>query len=76
MAAILKLLHHSGPVAVPRETLLAMVWGYNAKVSTHTLETHVYRLRRKLGDPAGEIIATEGRGYRLDPNARPVAAAA
>ena len=75
-AAILKFLHRAGPVAVPRETLLAMVWGYNAKVSTHTLETHVYRLRRKLGDPAGEIIATEGRGYRLDPTARPVAAAA
>ncbi len=75
-AAILKFLHRAGPLAVPRETLLAAVWGYNSKVSTHTLETHVYRLRRKLGDPAGEMIETEGRGYRLNPAAGAVAAAA
>lgn len=75
-AAILKFLHRAGPVAVSRETLLAAVWGYNARVSTHTLETHIYRLRRKLGDPEGLIIATEGRGYRLDPTARSVPAAA
>ncbi len=75
-AAILRYLYRTGPVAVPREALLAAVWGYNTRVSTHTLETHVYRLRRKLGDLAGEMIATEGRGYRLNPAARPVAAAA
>jgi DNA-binding response OmpR family regulator len=75
-AAILKFLYRAGSVAVPRETLLAAVWGYNTRVSTHTLETHVYRLRRKLGDFAGEMIATEGRGYRLNPAARPVAVAA
>lgn len=75
-AAILRFLHRAGPVAVARETLLAAVWGYNSRVSTHTLETHVYRLRRKLDDPLGRIIATEGRGYRLDPGARPVANAA
>jgi DNA-binding response OmpR family regulator len=75
-AAILKFLHRAGPVAVSRETLLAAVWGYNARVSTHTLETHIYRLRRKLGDHVGEMIATEGRGYRLDPALRAVAAAA
>ena len=75
-AAILKFLYRAGSVAVPRETLLAAVWGYNTRVSTHTLETHVYRLRRKLGDVAGEMIATEGRGYRLNPAARPVAFAA
>lgn len=75
-AAILKFLHRAGPVAVPRETLLAAIWGYNARVSTHTLETHVYRLRRKLADATGEMIATEGRGYRLNATLRPVAAAA
>jgi DNA-binding response OmpR family regulator len=75
-SAILKFLYRAGAVAVPRETLLAAVWGYNARVSTHTLETHVYRLRRKLGDPKGEMIATEGRGYRLNPAIHAVAAAA
>lgn len=53
---------------VPRETLLAEVWGYGAAVATHTIETHVYRLRRKLArataDGAGLILA-EGGGYRL-----------
>ncbi|MDE2333694.1 MAG: response regulator transcription factor [Rhodospirillales bacterium] len=74
-AAILTYLHRAAPLAVPRETLLAAVWGYNSRVSTHTLETHVYRLRRKLGDSAGEMIATEGRGYRLDAAAGTAAAA-
>ncbi|WP_158596174.1 response regulator transcription factor [Oleomonas cavernae] len=53
---------------VPREILLAEVWGYGAAVATHTIETHVYRLRRKLAkataDGAGLILA-EGGGYRL-----------
>jgi len=53
---------------VPREILLAEVWGYGAAVATHTIETHVYRLRRKLAkataDGAGLILAEDG-GYRL-----------
>ena len=47
---------------IGRDTLLGEVWGYNAGVTTHTLETHIYRLRQKLGD--GLLIHDEG-GYRL-----------
>jgi DNA-binding response OmpR family regulator len=65
--AIIKFLYRAGEQSVSRETLLADVWGYNAGVSTHTLETHIYRLRQKIErDPAhAEILVTEGGGYRL-----------
>ena len=50
---ILKYLYRAGEKPVSREELLAEVWGYNARVTTHTLETHVYRLRQKIEtDPA------------------------
>jgi DNA-binding response OmpR family regulator len=67
--AIIKFLYRSGEQSVSRETLLHDVWGYNAGVSTHTLETHIYRLRQKIErDPAqAEIIVTEGGGYKLIP---------
>jgi DNA-binding response OmpR family regulator len=67
-AAILAFLYRAGK-AIGRETLLGEVWGYNAGVTTHTLETHVYRLRRKIErDPAkAEILVTEPGGYRLLP---------
>jgi DNA-binding response OmpR family regulator len=66
---ILKYLYRAGEKPVPRDELLAEVWGYNAGVTTHTLETHVYRLRQKIeSDPAGgRLILTEGGGYRLAP---------
>jgi len=65
-SAILEFLYRAGR-AIGRDTLLGEVWGYNARVATHTLETYVYRLRRKIErDPANaEILVTEPGGYRL-----------
>ncbi|MGB0695726.1 MAG: response regulator transcription factor [Rhodospirillaceae bacterium] len=64
---ILKFLYRAGGEVVSREVLLHEVWGYNAAVTTHTLETHVYRLRRKIEpDPSNaSILVTEEGGYRL-----------
>ena len=63
---ILKFLYRSGET-VPRETLLHEVWGYNPAVTTHTLETHIYRLRQKIERNPGQaqILITETGGYRL-----------
>jgi DNA-binding response OmpR family regulator len=67
--AILKYLYRAGGQVVGREKLLGEVWGFNAAVTTHTLETHVYRLRQKIEkDPSrAEILVTEAGGYRLVP---------
>ena len=67
--AILKYLYRAGDKVVSRDTLLDEVWGYNAGVTTHTLETHVYRLRQKIeADPSNaRILITEPGGYRLVP---------
>lgn len=68
-AAILKYLYRAGGRPVPRQILLNEVWGYNSAFTTHTLETHIYRLRQKVEpDPtAARLLLTEGGGYRLDP---------
>jgi DNA-binding response OmpR family regulator len=67
--SILKYLYRAGDRTVGRDALLNEVWGYNAGVTTHTLETHVYRLRQKIErDPAhAQILVTESGGYRLVP---------
>lgn len=48
----------------PREDILGAVWGYGAGIDTHTLETHIYRLRRKLAAGQPLLTRVEG-GYRL-----------
>src|ERR1700712_1778227 len=67
--SILKYLYRAGDKSAPREELLAEVWGYNAGVTTHTLETHVYRLRQKIEPDPGSarLLITEAGGYRLQP---------
>ena len=65
--SILKFLYRTGDKVVSRDMLLHEVWGYNAGVTTHTLETHIYRLRQKIEkDPSSsEIFVTETGGYKL-----------
>ncbi len=67
--AIIKFLFRAGEQVVGRDVLLHDVWGYNAGVTTHTLETHIYRLRQKIErDPShAELLVTEGGGYKLVP---------
>ncbi|HWL30576.1 MAG TPA: response regulator transcription factor [Xanthobacteraceae bacterium] len=67
--AILRYLYRAGQKSVSRETLLAEVWGYNSGVTTHTLETHVYRLRQKVEQDAASpaILVTDAGGYKLVP---------
>ncbi|MBF9039695.1 response regulator [Rhodobacterales bacterium LSUCC0387] len=64
---ILKFLYRAQDGVVARDVLLHEVWGYNAGVTTHTLETHIYRLRQKIEpDPSNvQFLVTEGGGYRL-----------
>ena len=64
---ILKYLYRAGGKAVKREELLEEVWGYNSGVTTHTLETHVYRLRQKIEPQKGEatLLLTQPGGYSL-----------
>ena len=65
--SILKYLYRTGEKVVSRDVLLHEVWGYNAGVTTHTLETHIYRLRQKIEpDPSNaRLLVTESGGYRL-----------
>jgi DNA-binding response OmpR family regulator len=67
--AILKYLYRAGEKVITRDVLLHEVWGYNSGVTTHTLETHIYRLRQKIErDPAkAELLVTEAGGYKLVP---------
>lgn len=66
---ILKHLLRAKGASVGRSELLTKVWGYNAGVTTHTLETHIYRLRQKIEENpnAARLILTDGGGYKLEP---------
>ena len=65
--AILLYLNRAKGIVVSRDELLREVWGYNANVTTHTLETHIYRLRQKIeANPANaQLLVTDAGGYRL-----------
>ena len=67
--SILKYLYRAGEKPITRDVLLHEVWGYNSGVTTHTLETHIYRLRQKIErDPSNaELLVTESGGYKLVP---------
>jgi DNA-binding response OmpR family regulator len=65
--SILRHLYRAGERPVSRETLLQEVWAYNSGVTTHTIETHIYRLRQKIEKDAAvpAFLITEGGGYTL-----------
>ncbi|BBF94729.1 response regulator transcription factor [Blastochloris tepida] len=67
--AILRYLYRADQKPVARDVLLSEVWGYNSGVTTHTLETHIYRLRQKIEKDPGnaQLLVTEGGGYKLIP---------
>jgi DNA-binding response OmpR family regulator len=66
-AAVLKYLYRAEGRPVGRDVLLREVWGYNPETDSHTVETHIYRLRRKVEPHPGRIslLVNEGGGYRL-----------
>jgi DNA-binding response OmpR family regulator len=65
--ALLVLLHQANGRSVDRQNLLEAVWGYGAEIDTHTLETHIYRLRQKIESDAAapQLLRTESNGYSL-----------
>lgn len=64
---ILKLLFMSDEKTLSKEELLREVWQYAQNVETHTLETHIYRLRQKIEEDAAQpkILLTSEKGYTL-----------
>ena len=70
-AKVLQYLYAVGAHAVRPEVLMQKVWDYNSRVETHTVQTHIYRLRKKMEpDPSDpKFLVTEKGGYRLIPRA-------
>ncbi len=66
--SIIKYLYKAHEKVVSKNELLSEVWGYNPEATTHTVETHIYRLRQKIEEenPGDNIIITEDNGYRLN----------
>jgi DNA-binding response OmpR family regulator len=64
---ILRYLHRARGAIVSRDELLANIWGYHESVTTHTIETHIYRLRQKIetNNDEASLLITESGGYRL-----------
>jgi DNA-binding response OmpR family regulator len=71
-ADLLKFLYWSDGRAVKAGVLLHEVWGYSQHAETHTLSTHIYRLRQKMeNDPAHPVLLISvGKGYRLEAGQR------
>lgn len=65
---ILGYLYKAHEKTVSKQELLSEVWGYNPEATTHTVETHIYRLRQKIEDNGGDrpVILTEEAGYTLN----------
>ena len=65
--AIIKFLYKNKDKNVSKNDLLQEVWGYSPDASTHTIETHIYRLRQKVEheDTSAQLIVTEDGGYKL-----------
>ncbi len=66
-SAIVKYLYRAGDGVVACETLYAEIWDHGATLATHTLQTHIYRLRQKIEDDPSKprIIVSEMGGYRI-----------
>jgi two-component system phosphate regulon response regulator PhoB len=62
---LLALINNRGRI-LSRETLLSDVWGYSTGADTRTVDTHMRRLREKLGDHATKVETVRGQGYRLN----------
>lgn len=64
-SALLVYLYQKSPHLVSKEELLTEVWSYHPQTETHTVETHIYALRQKIGPAANALIQSSNEGYRL-----------